>query len=54
MAAPKEGGVVTIRIDENSNTRIKINRTAIARILSEPENAGAKSKEAAADANGKS
>ena len=54
VAAPKEGGVVTIRIDENSNTRVKINRSAIARILSEPENEGAKSKETAADANGKS
>ncbi len=32
VAAPAEGGVVTIRIDENSNTRIKVNRSAIAKV----------------------
>jgi len=33
VATSPETGVVTLRIDENSNTRIRVNRTAIANIL---------------------
>lgn len=35
VATSPETGVVTLRIDENSNTRIRVNRTAIANILGE-------------------
>ena len=33
MAAAPDSDVVTLRIDESSNTRIKVNRSAIAKIL---------------------
>lgn len=33
VAAAPDGDVVTLRIDESSNTRIKVNRTAIAKIV---------------------
>ena len=43
-----ETGVVTLRIDENSNTRIKVNRTAVANILRDgKENKDEPSKESA-------
>jgi preprotein translocase subunit YajC len=49
VAAPPESNVVTIRIDENSNTRIKINRSAIASVVSDKESQAAGNKEAATE-----
>lgn len=46
VAAPAESSVVTIRIDENSNARIKINRSAIASVVSDKESQSAGNKEA--------
>ena len=45
VAAPADSSVVTIRIDENGTTRVKINRSAIATIVSEKESQDGKSKE---------
>jgi preprotein translocase subunit YajC len=53
VAAPAEGGVVTIRIDENSNTRIKINRSAIAKVISDKEGQETKHKETVSDTKDK-
>lgn len=50
VANSPETGVVTVRIDEQSNTRIKVNRSAIARIVGdEKENKKASNKESAAE-----
>lgn len=49
VAAPADSNVVTIRIDENSNTRVKINRSAIATIVNEKENETGKQKEVVSD-----
>ena len=35
VAAPADGDVVTVKIDEGGNTRVKLNRTAIARVVSD-------------------
>ena len=45
--ASKESSVVTIRIDENSNTRMKVNRTAISKVHdpNEKKNSASKEKE---------
>lgn len=45
VAAPADSSVVTIRIDENGTTRMKINRSAIATIVSEKESQDGKDKE---------
>ena len=45
VAAPADSNVVTIRIDENGTTRMKINRSAIATIVSDKESPEGKSKE---------
>lgn len=37
VSAPQESNVVTIRIDEQSNTRIKVNRSAIMNVVSDKE-----------------
>ncbi len=49
-----DSNVVTIRIDENSNTRIKVNRTAIATILGDrKENKDSSDKESASSTKDK-
>ena len=56
VATSPETGVVTVRIDENSNTRIKVNRTAIANILGDGKDtkaAASKDKEPASDTKDK-
>lgn len=51
VAAPAESNVITIKIDENSNTRIKVNRSAIATVLGDKkENKDSSGKETASDA----
>ena len=45
VAAPEGTGVVTIRIDESGNTKMKINRTAIATIINDKESADGAVKE---------
>jgi preprotein translocase subunit YajC len=47
VAAPPDSDVVTIRIDESGNTRVKINRSAIATIVSDKDGQDGKSKEPA-------
>ena len=37
VAAPADSNVITIRIDESGSTRVKINRSAIATIVSDKE-----------------
>lgn len=49
VSAPSEGGVVTVRIDENGNTRIKLNRSAIAKVVSDKESQETKDKETVSD-----
>jgi preprotein translocase subunit YajC len=49
VAAPADSNVVTIRIDENGTTRVKINRSAIATIVSEKESQDGKHKETVTD-----
>ncbi len=47
VSTSPDSGVVTIRVDEGSNTRIKVNRTAIATIVADgKENKDAKDKDA--------
>lgn len=54
VATSPETGIVTLRIDENSNTRIKVNRTAIANILRDgKENKDASGKETTSAAKDK-
>ena len=53
VAAPPESSVVTIRIDENSNTRIKINRSAIASVVSDKESQASANKETATETKDK-
>lgn len=45
VSAPPDSKVVTIRIDESSNARIKLNRTAIAAVVVEKESQETKHKE---------
>ena len=45
VAAPADSNVVTIRIDESGATRIKINRSAIATIVSDREGQSVSQKE---------
>ena len=49
VAAPADSNVVTIRIDENGTTRMKINRSAIATIVSEKEGQDGRDKETVSD-----
>jgi len=49
VAASPDSDVVTIRIDENSNTRIKINRSAIASVVSDKESQASNHKETVSD-----
>lgn len=50
VSTSADAGIVTIRIDEQSNTRIKVNRTAISKIVSdEKENKSTSSKETATE-----
>lgn len=49
VAAPADSSVVTIRIDENGTTRMKINRSAIATIVSEKESQDGSHKETVSD-----
>jgi hypothetical protein len=44
---------VTIRIDESGSTRIKVNRSAIATIVTEKEGQDGKNKETVSDTNDK-
>ncbi len=53
VAAPADSGVVTIRIDENGNTRIKVNRSAIATVVSDKESQETKNKETVSDTKDK-
>jgi preprotein translocase subunit YajC len=45
VAAPADSKVVTIRIDESSNARVKLNRSAIASIVVDKESQESKHKE---------
>ena len=49
VAAPSESDVVTLRIDENGNTRIKVNRSAIARVGSVKDGQDSSGKDSASD-----
>ena len=49
VAAPADSNVVTIRIDENGTTRMKVNRSAIATIVSEKESQDGRDKETVSD-----
>ena len=56
VATSPDTGVVTLRIDENSNTRIRVNRTAISSILGdgkETKDTASKDKEPASDTKDK-
>lgn len=46
--APADSDVVTIKIDESGNTRVKMNRSAIAKVI---KDAVAKGKDSGSDAN---
>lgn len=45
VAAPQDSKVVTIRVDENSNARIKLNKSAIAAVVVDKESQETKHKE---------
>ncbi|MGI9472284.1 MAG: preprotein translocase subunit YajC [Rubripirellula sp.] len=49
VSAPEESDVVTIRIDENGNARLRVNRSSIAKIVSPKESADGSNKESASD-----
>ena len=49
VAAPADSNVITIRIDESGSTRVKINRSAIATIVSDKEGQEGKHKESISD-----
>ncbi len=53
VAAPADSTVVTIRIDESGSTRVKINRSAIATIVSDKESSDGKNKETVSDTKDK-
>lgn len=53
VAAPPDSNVVTIRIDESGTTRVKINRSAIATIVSEQEGPKSTNKEIGSDTKDK-
>ncbi len=48
VAAPSDSDVVTVKIDEAGNTRVKLNRSAIAKIVKESD---AKGKESESGSN---
>jgi len=47
ISAPKGSPEVTIRIDETNNTKIRVLRTSIARVLSDDDKAGERESESA-------
>jgi preprotein translocase subunit YajC len=49
VAAPADSNVITIRIDESGSTRVKINRSAIATIVSDKEGQEGNHKESVSD-----
>ena len=50
VSTSSESSIVTIRIDEQNNTKIKVNRTAISKVASdEKENKSTSSKEPATE-----
>lgn len=49
VSAPAESDVVTIRVDENGNTRLKLNRSSIAKIVSAKESSDGSNKETDSD-----
>jgi preprotein translocase subunit YajC len=49
VAAPADSNVITIRIDESGSTRVKINRSAIATIVSDKEGQEGNHKESISD-----
>jgi preprotein translocase subunit YajC len=49
VSAPSDSNVITIRIDEQGTTRVKINRSAIAAIVSDKEGQDGKQKENVSD-----
>ena len=49
VAAPQDSNVVTIKIDESGATRVKINRSAIATIVSDKEGGEGKNREAVSE-----
>ena len=53
VAAPADSNVVTIKIDESSNTRVKLNRSAIATIVPDKESSDKKHKETVSDTKDK-
>jgi preprotein translocase subunit YajC len=53
VAAPADSKVVTIRFDESSNARVKVNRTAIATVVSDKESQETKHKETVSDTKDK-
>ncbi len=53
VAAPQDSNVVTIRIDESGTTRVKVNRSAIATIVSDKEAQQTTSKEIGSDTKDK-
>jgi preprotein translocase subunit YajC len=53
VAAPADSKVVTIRFDESSNARVKVNRTAIATVVSDKESQETKLKETVSDTKDK-
>ncbi len=48
-AAPPDSDVITIRIDESGSTRVKINRSAIATIVTDKESQDGGSKDASSE-----
>ena len=53
VSAPQEGSVVTVRIDEQSNTRIKVNRSAVLSVISDKAGQETKHKETVSDTKDK-
>ena len=46
--APADGDVVTIKIDEGGNTRVKLNRSAISKVIQDGDDKG---KDSGSDSN---
>ncbi len=53
VAAPADSKVVTIRFDESSNARVRVNRSAIATVVSDKESQETKHKEIVSDTKDK-
>ena len=49
VAAPAESDVITIRVDENANTRLRVNRSSIVKVVSPKDSADGSSKETASE-----